>query len=276
MAESEWTTFLNEIVDSVTRAIATYLPSVLSAIFLVLIGWGLASLARLLFRRIITTALSGLSKNKTLDQVLDRTGMRSRIPTLVGGFLYWSILMFFIAIGVERLDFIMATTVVGKLAAYLPRVLIGVLLVLLGVLAGHLARSTVTNALATGGIQHAAVGGRIAQGTCVLVGAAVGADQIGIQSTLLTVIVAVLFGAALGGAALAFGIGSKEAVGNLLASSELTHTYQLGQRVRIGDTEGRILEITRTAVILESKEGRVHIPAKRFMKESSILLGGKS
>ena len=42
--------------------------------------------------------------------------------------------------------------------------------------------------------------------------------------------------------------------------------------MRIGDTEGEIVQITPTAVILEAAEGRVTVPAKRFDEAVSVLL----
>jgi len=78
-----------------------------------------------------------------------------------------------------------------------------------------------------------------------------------------------------GGAALAFGIGSKETVSNILASYYLQKTYRVGQEVRIAGLEGRILEITSTAVSLDAPVGRVLVPARKFSEEASVLLKGE-
>jgi hypothetical protein len=42
--------------------------------------------------------------------------------------------------------------------------------------------------------------------------------------------------------------------------------------VRIGAWEGRIVEITPTAVVIAIGEGHVMVPAKEFSEQASVLL----
>ena len=41
---------------------------------------------------------------------------------------------------------------------------------------------------------------------------------------------------------------------------------------RIEGTEGKIVEITPTAVMIETSEGLVHVPAMKFNEAISVLL----
>ncbi len=52
----------------------------------------------------------------------------------------------------------------------------------------------------------------------------------------------------------------------------LRKQFQIGQTVRIAGVEGRIAEITSTAVIMESESGRILVPARNFEEETSILV----
>ncbi len=106
----------------------------------------------------------------------------------------------------------------------------------------------------------------------VLVMAIVAIDELGIESTILTVTVATFFAATFGAAAVAFGLGARSSVSNILASRYVRKAYGVGDFVRVGEFEGKITEITDTAVMLESGEGRVMVPAQRFNDESSLLV----
>ena len=48
--------------------------------------------------------------------------------------------------------------------------------------------------------------------------------------------------------------------------------YRVGERIRIGDTEGHILEISTTTVVLETAAGRMSVPARLFSEESVLLM----
>jgi hypothetical protein len=102
-----------------------------------------------------------------------------------------------------------------------------------------------------------------------------GTKQAGIDSTFLMIALPVALGVLLGGAALAFGLGSRTAVANIIASHDLTRHHEVGQRVRIGGLEGRIERLTPTAVVLQSAEGRAVVPAKLFSEEVAVILSGE-
>jgi small-conductance mechanosensitive channel len=126
--------------------------------------------------------------------------------------------------------------------------------------------------MVSAGIEYGELLARLTQIAIFLVAFLIGIDQIGIQIESLVVLIAMVFGTVLGGMALGFGLGAKTVVGNLIASHYLTQTYQIGQTVRIGEIQGRVEELTPSAVILETPEGRVLIPAGEFSKKHSTLI----
>jgi small-conductance mechanosensitive channel len=254
------------------EAIPAYLPILFSALLLLLTGWVLAFLARAFLQRVLTVATTRLTRNRTISGALERTGFRQRVVWLVAAGVFWIILFFFVALAAEKLQLTVLTAFFNNLASYLPRLLLGAVIVLAGFLAGNLAYSTVSAAAASAGVRDGNVFGRAVQILLFFMGFVVGAEQVGIQSTLLTVMVAIIFGTAFGGAALAFGLGSGLAASNIISAHYLMKTYRPGQTVRIGPVEGRILEITRTDVILETAEGQVLVPARKFSEEASVLI----
>ena len=133
-------------------------------------------------------------------------------------------------------------------------------------------RTAVTAAAASAGFAYAQVVGRMARIGVLLISVIVALDQIGLDVAFLIVLVAVVAGAMLAGAALAFGLGARTSVGNILASHYLVDTFKVGHRIRIGDVEGKILEITPTSVIVEADQGRTVIPASQFSEQVATLL----
>jgi len=89
---------------------------------------------------------------------------------------------------------------------------------------------------------------------------------------LLVVLTAVILGALLGGGALAFSLGARQMVSNLLAAQQLRQHYQVGDHIRIGELDGTVLEITARSVILETEEGRAQVPACQFDEQPCVVL----
>jgi small-conductance mechanosensitive channel len=96
-------------------------------------------------------------------------------------------------------------------------------------------------------------------------------NELGIDVTVLTVTLGVVLGATLGGMALAFGLGARTAVSNIIGSHYLRQIVRVGQTVRLGVVQGEVEAITPTAVVLRNGDGRVIVPAKEFNEVISTL-----
>lgn len=248
------------------------LPNILVAVILVLVGWLVAVLLRYLTRKAVGGGLRRLGRGTAVESTLETADVRGTVASVVGGFVFWLVLVFFLAGAVERLGLPALSNLLAQVTRYLPHVLAAVLLVLGGVIVGKLAGRAVTAAATSAGIARAPALGQIVQGAILLVAAVVGLEQIGIRGQLFVIIVGVVVATFLGGAGLAFGLGARTAVSNIIAAHYVAQAYRPGQRVRIGDIEGRIVETTPTAVLVSTAEGRVAIPAGKFSEETSILL----
>jgi hypothetical protein len=85
-----------------------------------------------------------------------------------------------------------------------------------------------------------------------------------VQVTFLVTMIAIVTGGAVLSVGLAFGLGASCLVRNLIAARDARWHYSPGQRVRVGDTEGELLEITPTVFVLATQAGRVTLPARAF------------
>jgi hypothetical protein len=71
---------------------------------------------------------------------------------------------------------------------------------------------------------------------------------------------------------LAFGLGARTHVSNIIAANQLRQRYQDGDIIRIGDIEGRILAITVSRVTIETESGNVDVPAKLFDEQVTVII----
>ena len=133
-------------------------------------------------------------------------------------------------------------------------------------------RAVLCRTLTNAGIAYGDVTARFVQSFIVLITSVVAIDELGIDTTFVAVIVGIVTGATLFGAALALGLGSGPSVANLLAAYHVQRNYRVGQTVRVAGVVGRILEIGDTSIIVENDDGRVCVPARRFIEEVSTLL----
>ena len=255
-----------QILDILT-AVIVYIPNLVGGLLLLLAGWLLARFLHLLVTRFI----------RTLNHLLDRQ-FRSlnlqfvRIPAvtekLVGFVVFWATILVFAIVAIRVVGVAGATVWLDRLMVYLPSLMAGGLIILSGYILGSVVRHLVTHAAASADIAQAVVLGQIAQISFFIVGIVMGLGQVGVDVSFLVILFGIGFAAVLTGFSLAFGLGSRSLVENLIAARHLKEFVRPGQLVETGNERGRVLEFTATGIVVETDDGRKLIPARLCMEQS--------
>lgn len=270
---------VRDALSALLDRIGEFTPQILAAAGLVLLGWLVARVVQSIVGRLLGGWSNTLERgaSRLFGGAAAEAGLRRARPgepvgDAIGRLIFWLVFLLLVAGATEALSLPVLSTWIVGVAGYLPRVLAAALILLLGVLAGSVIRNLTTQTAASAGFAYSALAGRAAQIVTVLITVVVAFDQLGLEITFLIVVSAIVIGASFGGAALGFGLGSRTTVSNILGAHYVARSYRVGQRVRIGAVEGEIVELTPTAVIIQSSDGRVLVPAKDFGERESVLL----
>lgn len=268
---SHWQETLANVLDQTVERLTLFFPNVLGAFFLLLVGWFAAYFLRLVALRFITITektLTSFSKGRfNASKKLSITSIK-----IIGSVIFWVVILFFVTAATQVLGLQTFTVWLSKVVDYLPTVFVGLLIIIAGVLVSKLVREIVEATAVNAGEKQRAMIGRIAQMAILVTAILVGAEQIGIKVTFLVILAAVASASIVLAVALALSIGARDYVANLIGAHYLRQRYSIGQLVKLGGFEGRILELTEASVILETDDGRVSIPAKIFNEQPITLL----
>lgn len=264
-----WRQIIEGSLTRAGQAIVEFLPDLLGAIALLVLGWlvarglrlGSVRLARLIERLL----------QRMLPARARRVSHPSIPPETFGSIVYWLVILFFLIAATRVLGLAPFTDWLNRVMAYLPTLLAGVVIVFAGFLFSRLGRDLVSAAAPLPGPQRTLLGVG-AQSVILATAVVIGADQIGIDVTFLMILTGIAAGALLGGLALAVSLGSRTYIGNLIAGHQIQQHYQVGQTIRIDNYEGAIVEIGTTLVVLETSDGRLTLPAKLFQEQPAALV----
>lgn len=261
---------LQIVLDRLASGLLNMGPRLVTAVFLMLLGIAVAYVLRFITRRLVSS-LDRLIPSRLLRASLRTVAIGDSASRMLGTVVYWFVILIFLAAASETVGLPLMTAWLSGAARYLPSVLSALVIVFAGVVAGVFLRDVSSSTLAGAGLPNSAALARVLQTVTVLVSVMIAVDQLGVDTALLTALMVTVLGVALLGGALAFGLGARTEVSNILASHYLQKSYRIGNRVRIGDLTGEIIRITNTSVVLESEEGRVAVPAKLFSETASTL-----
>jgi hypothetical protein len=263
---------LRALWDQFAIALLERLPALLGASLLLLVGWIVAGWLRKLTRSL------GTRLNRQLSRVLrgeqsQRVRLSPALLRLFSNLVFWVVFFGFITAAARVAQFALLTDWLDRIVAWLPQLLLGALIIVTGYLISAIVRDLVYDALDSAGVAQRILIGKLAQAATFLAALVIGIDQVGIDVTFVTTMIAVVLGVVLAGFSLAFGLGARHLVANLVAAGSLRNHFSVGQRARIGGIEGEITEFTPTGMFIVRADGRVHVPARRFNEEPVELLG---
>ncbi|WP_455376071.1 mechanosensitive ion channel family protein [Kaarinaea lacus] len=257
-------------LQNVANQVLQYLPRVGAAILALVIGWFISRL----IRSLIVNAISHL--DLLWQRFIAKRGLEQMQPRhpparIVGELVFWLLILIFITLATEILGLDIVGAWLSELVTFLPVAVAGVLIVLVGYVLSSLARDLVGSTASSVGLARGDLLGRAVQIIILFTAVVIGVGQIGIDVAFLIMIAGIILAAMLGGLALAFGLGARTHVSNVIAANQLRGIYQVGDKIRVGESEGRIIDITVSRLLIETETGTVDIPAKLIDEQVTYI-----
>ncbi|MFF7708410.1 mechanosensitive ion channel domain-containing protein [Pseudomonas sp. NPDC007930] len=266
-----WTQSLVTAMTALWTKIAQFIPNLLAALVVILLGFVVAKLLDALLSRLLAkVGLDRLMAGTGLTKLMSRGGIRVPISALVGKIVYWFVLLVFLVSAAESLGMTRVSATLDVLALYLPKVFGGALVLLVGVLLAQLVNGIVRGAAEGVGLDYSASLGRIAQWLVIIISISVAISQLEIKTDLLNhviVIVLVTIGLAV---ALALGLGSRDLAGQIIAGIYVRELFEVGQHVSLDGVEGHIEEIGTVKTTLLNDAGELVSLANKRLLEHNV------
>jgi len=268
-----WQESLTHTLDALVSQIIALTPQLIGALLLLAAGWLVAHVLRTVTHKLVR-GLDVLFQSATARDDTARKGSESAYATIISRCVFWIVIVFFVAATGNWLGLGMFSTWMATVVAYLPNLMTGLLIILAGFLFGNGARTAVNRAAGSFGLAQRETLARIAQTVIVFTAMVIGLKQIGINVDFLTDVLMVVIGVLLLGGALAFSLGARDLVANIIGAQYVRKHCRLGERMHIGDIEGLVIEVTQTSILLETDVGRTIVPAKHFQEQITSFSTG--
>lgn len=265
---SLWQSFRAALAHCVELA-----PWLFAALALVAIGYILARVAA----RGVTQAgeklgLQTVAERGGLAASMRQAGVRRSVPQVVGIVVFWLLMYLFVMAALNLLWPTAVADVTAQALAFVPRVLLAAVLLLMGLLLATFVKGAVATSAEALGVGFARQLALASYTLIVLMTTMAALEQLQIQLRSLEHILLIAC-AAIGVAfALSVGLGGREVVAGLLAGHYVRQRMHPGDQVTVAGYHGVIREVGPVATTIETEEGglmrRHSIPNIRMLSEA--------
>lgn len=243
-----------------------FLPSMLTAIVILLVGWLLARLLAGIARR--------LASRLGVDRMVTRSGLADGLAEakvsrsaseLIGMLIFWLVMLSFVIASLDYLGLEIAALPIEALLRFLPRLGAAILVLIVGaVLAQFLGQTTQAAAASMGVDIHRQLGRGVRMILLVATGI-IAVQQLGVDLSLFTgtFINVITIGAA--GLALGFALGGRDIFRNILAGFYAKEAFRLGEHVIIDGQQGTLEAIGTISAEISQADGRLVIPNQHLI-----------
>lgn len=260
---------LQSVVDPIRRALATVPARLWLAVGVVLFGAALAVGVAAVNRRLLVGAgvpetIEGTTFERTAREF--GTSTVAIVSDLSGYFIF--ILSVIVALTVARVRYI--TTFWNGAAEFLPSLFLAALVLIIGLVVGDKVELLVDERLRGIKLPQIGIVPSLAKWSVVFLAALVALGQVGIDTDALVVLLGTYGLAVVLFAALAFrDLLACGAAGFYLL---LEQPYSIGDRVRIGDTDGVVQEVNVFVTHVESDGAEYVVPNRRAFTEGVVRI----
>jgi hypothetical protein len=199
---------LRETGTTYLAAVRAFLPRVLATLSIVLVGWLIAVVLRVVTRRVL-----GLLRFNALAQ---RTGAadvlrKADLPpadVLAGSVVFWLVFVGFLLSSLDALGFRGMEGLLAEFIRFIPRILVAVVILVLGLLAANFAWRATLLAAVNAKLPSARLLSGGVRLMIVAMVVAMALEQIAVARTVVLTAFAISFGAIMLAVAIAVGIGA--------------------------------------------------------------------
>jgi hypothetical protein len=194
-----------------------FLPSLIGAVIIFIIGLIIASLLEKIVERMITyLKIDTLLRKAEVEAYFERANMKINVGVFIGKLVYWFITIAFLLAASNILNFTAFSGFLNGLLMFIPNVIIAVLIMLAALVAANFLRQLVTASVASARLNHAKGLGAITWWVVVVFGLLTALPQVGVSINIIQTLVMGLIAMLAIAGGLAFGLGGRDRAAQFL------------------------------------------------------------
>ena len=218
-----WESAVLEPVETMWARVLSFLPMLVSVIIILVVGWMVACLAQKVITRFLKLARLDTASEKTgIANILTKGDINYTLSEIIGVLIYWLLMLVVVLAAVNMLQLTVAAELLNNVILYIPNVIASVFILVLGIFFSSVVASAVRTTAANAGVQQSRGLAQVTQTTISIFVFLEAFKQLGIDTTLIDLIIKAVLGALALGTGLAIGLGCKDMaakqVGSLLDS----------------------------------------------------------
>jgi len=218
MVVQSWTEVITASLQTLWSGFIGFLPSLLGAVIIFIIGWLIALvLGKLVAQIIRVLRIDQILEKMGFKRSLERANLKLDSGKFIGELVKWFFIIVFLMAATDILNLPQVTDFLKRILLYIPHLIVAVLILLAAVLIANFLQKLVKASVEAAGLQGSNFLGAVTKWAVLVFGVLAALLQLGIVPALIQTIFTGFVAALAISVGLAFGLGGKDLASQILS-----------------------------------------------------------
>ncbi|RIV67475.1 mechanosensitive ion channel family protein [Flagellimonas aequoris] len=270
---NNWKDVTMDSLSGMGNEIGQVFPKIIGAIVVLVVGWLFIKIVLFLLGKVLKLAKVDVLNEKINGmEVAGKGNFTIDVAKIILGFVKWLLILAFLIVAADILNWQIISVEIGNLLHYLPRFFSALALLMVGFYIGNVVKNTIKRLFDSLELGGSNLVSNLLFYVIVIFMSITALNQAGVDTTIITNNITMILGSFLLAFSLGIGLGSREVVTDLLRSFYTRKTYAVGDRIVIGEDMGTIEAIENNSLTLTTKSGKYVIPIKDVVSQKVEIL----
>jgi hypothetical protein len=225
LAVIEWKNLIIEPVSQMLTRIMAYLPVLLGALVILIVGWFVArAIKRIVDWLLKLIRFNTLADKAGISEILKKGNLEISAGEVISRLVYWLIVIMVLVMAVDALGLPKASDVLASLFAYVPKVIAALLVLVVAMFLASFVSGIVRTAAGNASLPKPEMFAGVSRWAIIIFAVTISLEQLGIASLLVTTTFNIILGGVCLALAIAFGLGGKDIVAKYLEELKKRHS----------------------------------------------------
>ncbi len=250
------------------------IPKLVGAIVILVIGYWLSKLiASLINKGLKAIQIDRLGDKINEIEIVDKSNFNFVLSDVISKGVYYILFLLFAVVAADVLDFEAVSNVIVDIFDFVPKLIAACIVLAIGLVIADFLKNIVNTTTKSLGIPSASLIGSFVFYFILLMTIVTALSQIGIDTDFISNNLTVILGGAVFAFGLGYGIASKDTMANFLTSFYSKDKFKIGDKIKVNNASGEIIEMDSSTVTLRSENSnKIIIPLHKLSAETVEII----
>lgn len=262
--------FLDQLSNSLSRmwySIAEIGPKIILAILGIIVALIVIRIILSILKRILKAAkLERIDEKINEIELVEGKHLKVNLLTVILKTIKWILYFVLFMVITELLELKMLSDGLKSIIGYLPQILTALAIFVIGLLFANFVKTSLKSLFESMELSGGKALSQIIFFIILIFVSVTALNQAGVDTTIITNNITLIFGAFLVAFTLALGLGARIIVADLLRTYYTRRKYELGQRIKFKNVEGEIISVDDLSMTLKTETGKLIVPIKDIVE----------